>query len=612
MKYVVIPESTPRKGVPFYFAVEEYVARTFTDDDYFFIWQVDPCVMLGRNQLINNEINIENCHKDGVAICRRKSGGGCIYSDAGCLLFSYIVSDHDVARVFEQQMRMTARAVELAGVNVELSGRNDLLVEGRKVAGAAFYRMGRRSIMHNSLLYCTDFEKMQRYLTPSHAKLESKGVASVSQRVGNVGDYTQMEIPQFITVARQQICGADCRKLTEEDLRQIAEIEQRLASEEFIYGSNPKYSLQRRTHLEGVGTLEASVEVKSDRIAALNVTGDYFLMGDIDTEVIDRLRGVRFERQAVSEALQDVRIGDVVRGLTTEGFLRLLFGAVRKPSWLKMQSVGGKDYFETENIIREHGLHTICQSGRCPNRAECWKNRTATFLTHGDICTRACRFCNTLTGRPKPLDSEEPARVAESIRLMGLKYAVITSVDRDDLPDLGAAHWASIIEAVRHINPDTRIELLIPDFQGKTELMDIVLAAKPDVVGHNMETIRRLTPSVRSGARYDRSLSVLKYVSDHDVPAKTGFMLGLGEEPEEILQLMSDIYATGCRRLTIGQYLQPTHRHLPVEKYYTPEEFHQLRSEALNMGFKHVESGPLVRSSYHAAKAEQHPLQQQA
>ena len=228
--------------------------------------------------------------------------------------------------------------------------------------------------------------------------------------------------------------------------------------------------------------------------------------------------------------------------------------------------------------------------------------RTATLMIGGDICTRKCRFCNTLSGRPRLLNPDEPRRVAESVKALKLRYAVITSVDRDDLPDYGAAHWIKTIEEIRRLNPDTKIELLIPDFMGKADLIRQVMATHPHVAGHNMETVRRLTPSVRSVARYERSLEVLREIANCGITAKTGFMLGLGETHGEILETMDDILSTGCQRLTLGQYLQPTAEHLPVKAYITPEMFAEYKRIALEKGFKHVVSGPLVRSSYHAAE----------
>ncbi|NDV79341.1 lipoyl synthase [Dysgonomonas sp. 511] len=273
---------------------------------------------------------------------------------------------------------------------------------------------------------------------------------------------------------------------------------------------------------------------------------------------------------------------------------------IKKPEWLKVKLGGEGGYSHTHNILESHGLHTICSSGRCPNQGECWGRGTATFMIGGDICTRSCKFCNTKTGKPLPLDTDEPMKVAESVKLMELKHAVVTSVDRDDLPDMGALHWVATINKIREVNPATTIEVLIPDFQGKPELVDMVCAAAPEVISHNMETVRRLTPQVRSAARYDVSLSVLARIAANGCKAKSGIMLGLGETTDEILETMDDLLSANCLVLTMGQYLQPTRRHLPVEAYIHPDEFSRLKEIALSKGFSHVESGPLVRSSYHA------------
>lgn len=271
---------------------------------------------------------------------------------------------------------------------------------------------------------------------------------------------------------------------------------------------------------------------------------------------------------------------------------------LKKPEWLKIRLGDNEGYSHTKHIVEQHGLCTICTSGRCPNQGECWTRGTATFMILGDICTRSCRFCNTKTGRPLPPDSDEPRRVAESIRLMKLKYAVLTSVDRDDLPDLGCDHWVETVKKVRELNPDIKVETLIPDFQGKSELIAQIAQVAPDVVSHNMETVRRLTPQVRSAAKYDRSLQVLKQLADAGIVTKSGLMLGLGETEEELLQAMDDLLSVGCRILTLGQYLQPTRQHLEVQAYIHPDDFARYKEIALAKGFEKVASGPLVRSSY--------------
>lgn len=275
---------------------------------------------------------------------------------------------------------------------------------------------------------------------------------------------------------------------------------------------------------------------------------------------------------------------------------------VRKPEWLKISIGANERYTETKRIVESHCLHTICSSGRCPNMGECWGKGTATFMIAGDICTRSCKFCNTQTGRPLPLDPDEPAHVAESIALMKLSHAVITSVDRDDLPDLGAAHWAQTIREIKRLNPETTTEVLIPDFQGRKELVDQVIKACPEIISHNMETVKRISPQVRSAANYHTSLEVIRQIAESGITAKSGIMVGLGETPAEVEELIDDLISVGCKILTIGQYLQPTHKHFPVAAYITPEQFAVYKETGLKKGFEQVESAPLVRSSYHAEK----------
>ena len=275
---------------------------------------------------------------------------------------------------------------------------------------------------------------------------------------------------------------------------------------------------------------------------------------------------------------------------------------VRKPEWLKISIGANERYTETKRIVESHCLHTICSSGRCPNMGECWGKGTATFMIAGDICTRSCKFCNTQTGRPLPLDPDEPTHVAESIALMKLSHAVITSVDRDDLPDLGAAHWAQTIREIKRLNPETTTEVLIPDFQGRKELVDQVIKACPEIISHNMETVKRISPQVRSAANYHTSLEVIRQIAESGITEKSGIMVGLGETPAEVEELMDDLISVGCKILTIGQYLQPTHKHFPVAAYITPEQFAVYKETGLKKGFEQVESAPLVRSSYHAEK----------
>lgn len=274
----------------------------------------------------------------------------------------------------------------------------------------------------------------------------------------------------------------------------------------------------------------------------------------------------------------------------------------RKPEWLKIKLETGENYPKVKKIVELNKLHTICSSGKCPNIGQCWSIGTATFMISGDICTRSCKFCATKTGVPMPLDENEPQKIANSVNLMKLKHCVITSVDRDDLEDKSASHWAKTIEEIRKLNPNTTIEVLTPDFDGDENLLKIVFDAKPDVFGHNMETVKRLSNQTRSRAKYDVSLKVLELATKYGLIAKTGIMVGLGETEEEVVELMKDIRAVGVRLFTIGQYLQPTHKHIPVIEYVTPEQFAKYREIGMELGFDNVESGPLVRSSYMAEK----------
>ena len=274
----------------------------------------------------------------------------------------------------------------------------------------------------------------------------------------------------------------------------------------------------------------------------------------------------------------------------------------RKPSWLKVKLPTGKEYTNVRHIVSEHKLHTICESGNCPNMGECWGAGTATFMILGNICTRSCGFCAVKTGKPLPADLEEPSRVANSVKLMNVKHCVITSVDRDDLKDGGSIIWAETVNKVREVSPQTTMETLIPDFQGKWENLQRIIDVAPEIVSHNLETVRRLTKEVRIQAKYDRSLEVQKRLKEGGMKTKSGIMLGLGEKEDEVIETMQDLANVGCDILTIGQYLQPSPKHLPVMEFVPPTQFANFENIGLEMGFRFVESGPLVRSSYHAEK----------
>ncbi len=274
-----------------------------------------------------------------------------------------------------------------------------------------------------------------------------------------------------------------------------------------------------------------------------------------------------------------------------------------KPKWLRVKLPVGKKYKELRGLVDKYDLHTICTSGSCPNMGECWTEGTATFMILGNTCTRSCGFCGVKTGRPDDIDWAEPEKVARSIKLMGIKHAVVTSVDRDDLKDMGSIIWKETVAAIRRMNPETTLETLIPDFQGDKRNIDRIVEANPEVVSHNMETVRRLTREVRIQAKYDTSLEVLRYLKEQGINrTKSGIMLGLGEREEEVIQVMKDLRDNNVDVVTIGQYLQPSKKHLPVKEFITPEQFKKYETIGLEMGFRHVESGALVRSSYKAHK----------
>ncbi len=275
---------------------------------------------------------------------------------------------------------------------------------------------------------------------------------------------------------------------------------------------------------------------------------------------------------------------------------------LRKPEWLRTNLTDAYDYADVKDILDSGTLHTICESGRCPNKGECWKARTATFMILGDICTRSCKFCAVRHGEPLPPDYDEPEKLAKAVVAMNIRHCVLTSVTRDDLPDGGASLWAATIREVKSLTQSATIEALIPDFNGKTELIQKIINEEPEVISHNLETVKRLTPLVRIKAKYDTSIKVLSYIASHNIKAKSGIMVGLGESDEEVYETMDDLLDAGCEIITIGQYLQPSVNNLPVKRYVAPEVFDEYKRIGLEKGFRFVESQPLVRSSYHAEK----------
>lgn len=326
MVYVDIPGADGAMKLSFYLAAEEYVATLPSDREYFFTWQVPPTVIIGRNQLLEREVDLKFCRKNGIDVFRRKSGGGCVYSDMGCIMFSYISPGTDAPGAFVKYMGKTAEFLREAGMEASLSGRNDVLIGGRKVSGAAVYRLSGHIVMHNTLLVDTDLDLLEKAINPSGAKLHGKGVSSVRERVANICEFTPMSVPELRALARKMFCGDETLTLEDRDIERIREIEASLSSDEFVYGRNPSYTFERTLYIPGTGTLECFAQIKGGKIRDINIMGDYFLLGDLDNELTGRLKGTEFKRESVRKTLEGIDTGSIIRGLKPEGLLELLFG----------------------------------------------------------------------------------------------------------------------------------------------------------------------------------------------------------------------------------------------------------------------------------------------
>lgn len=324
MQYVVIPQGGGR-ALSFYLAVEEVVARRYPGVDAFFVWRVAPTVIIGRNQLTASEVDYAYCRAHGIDLVRRKSGGGAVFADRGDLMFSYVVTASDTAGAFRDAMQRTADVLRAAGVEASLSGRNDVMVGGKKVSGAALYRIGERCIIHNTLLFETDLDLLERVLTPPADKLSGKGVASVRERVMNVGGLTGMDIDTFVRFTREHLCGEDVLLLTEDDVSEAERLAALLASEEFVFGRNPRYTLVRKARIPGAGQFEAYLEIRGEKILGINLMGDFFVLGELDTDLLGRLTGLPYRRDAVAAALRGIPVGEIIRGLSAEDLLEILF-----------------------------------------------------------------------------------------------------------------------------------------------------------------------------------------------------------------------------------------------------------------------------------------------
>lgn len=602
-------------------ALELYVMRNMTDEA-FILWRNRPSILIGRNQNTLSEIHTNFVKDKGIDVVRRVSGGGTVFCDLGNINFSFITHKNKTSNgqsasgdgegwqnSFEKFASPVVSALKALGVNAAFSGRNDIVVDGMKVSGNAQYHEGSKLLHHGTMLYDGNLAELAGALKSKPLKFTDKSVKSVAARVTNISNHLaeKMDVLAFREYLKQYIMKENqietVYHLSETDLEAIHAIQkEKFESYEWNYGKSPSYSFNNEARFPA-GTFEFHAQVKNGLLDKLEINGDFFGEAPVE-ELCSQLTGVRFAEADLRERLSELPLERYVQNLSRDELVRGLLDLHRtgKPEWLKVKLQGGQETKKVKVLLSELSLHTVCQEANCPNQMECFNKGTATFMILGRNCTRNCTFCNVTREMPDPVDSDEPEKVAEAVKRLNLRHAVITSVTRDDLPDQGAGQFAAVVAAIRKAMPETVVELLIPDLSGREDLLDTVLAAQPDVLNHNVETVPELYDSVRPMADFNRSLAVLAYVKKKapHMKTKSGIMLGLGETDEQLLEAMKALRAADCDILTLGQYLQPSEAHLPVVSYVRPEKFEALKQLALSLGFKSVASSPLVRSSYHA------------
>jgi lipoic acid synthetase len=610
-------------------------------EEAFILWRNRPSILVGRNQNTLSEIHMDYVKEKGIDVVRRRSGGGTVFCDLGNLNFTFITrkkkcSEETVKQGeltscsggFEKFARPVISALQSLGVPAQFSGRNDILVNDMKVSGNAQYHEGDWLLHHGTLLYSGNMQELVGALKSKPLKFIDKSVKSVASRVTNISDHmaTQMDVLAFRDYLKAYIMKENkiekVYELTEKDFIEIEKIQkEKFESYEWNYGKSPSYAFYNEARFKA-GTFEFHAQVKAGQIKALEINGDYFGERDM-SELCEQLVGTRFEEQALFEKLEEVDLNTYAQNLSLAAFVSGILGLQEdknsmdqayvlpaakpntkgpKPEWLRVKLQGGKETQKVKVLLSELSLNTVCQEANCPNQMECYNKGTATFMILGRNCTRNCTFCNVTRLAPDPVDENEPEKVAEAVAKLGLKHAVITSVTRDDLEDQGASQFAAVVRAIRKKTSNVIIELLIPDLQGRKDLLDIILRSEPDILNHNVETVPELYGKVRPMANFERSLSVLAYSKEKapHLKTKSGIMLGLGETPEQVKVALLALRKVNCDILTLGQYLQPSPQHIDVVEYVHPNQFEAYKEMALAMGFKSVASSPLVRSSYHA------------
>lgn len=619
MIYIVNDSTDPF----FNHALEAYVLSELKEEA-FILWRNRPSILIGRNQNTLSEIHQDFVKKNGIDVVRRLSGGGTVFCDLGNINFTFITRKTGASNKTENSFIRFAQPVVTAlnslGVPAEFSGRNDILVSGMKVSGNAQYHEGEWLLHHGTLLFDGNLKELVGALKSKPLKFVDKSVKSVASRVTNIAEHLPqpMTVLAFRDYLKETIMAQygieNVYQLSEKDLIGIEKIQkEKFETYEWNYGKSPRYAFHNACRF-AAGTFELEAQIKGGLLEQLNIYGDFFGEKPV-SELSEALSGTKYTEEALLERLSHITLNDYAQHLKNEELVSALLGMETdfkaaepkrqtgpKPDWLRVKLQGGQETQKVKVLLSELSLNTVCQEANCPNQMECYNKGTATFMILGRNCTRNCTFCNVTRLAPDPVDQDEPEKVAKAIEKLGLKYAVITSVTRDDLPDQGAAHFAAVVRAIRARCKEVKVELLIPDMQGREELLDIILDSEPDVLNHNVETVPALYSRVRPMANFQRSLDVLAYAKKKkpQLKTKSGIMLGLGETEEQVIAALEALREVNCDMLTLGQYLQPSPQHIDVVEYVRPEQFEALRLKALELGFRSVASAPLVRSSYHA------------
>lgn len=601
-------------------AAEEYLMNHF-DEEVLMLWINKPSILIGRNQNTLSEINFDYIKENEIEVVRRLSGGGTVYNDQGNINFTFITYSNNSRKTGENRFEKFANpiieALGTLGIEASFSGRNDITIDGKKISGNAQYFQGNKLLHHGTILYDCNLKELGLALKSKDIKFQDKSVKSVSSRVTNIIDYMASPLPTsaFRQYLESYLVNTEdvssIYEFTESDLEAIEKIaSKRFRSWDWNYGKSPAYKYENAVKYP-CGVVEYHLNVENGWIKDISIHGDFFGKKNV-SELEEKLLNCRHEDLDLADRLGPIEVDDYILGLSKEEFIEALMDVKnkkeaipmnqRKPEWIRTKIQGGNISKRVNNLISDLSLNTVCTEASCPNKMECFNRGTATFIVLGKNCTRNCTFCNVTKELPEQVDPLEPINIAKAIQRLQLKHAVITSVTRDDLEDQGANHFKQIVEEIRLLNPEVTVELLIPDMQGRKDLIDIIIDSEPDVLNHNIETVPELYSSIRPMAIFDRSIELLKYVKEQKphMRTKSGMMLGLGESRDQVLDVLKRLREADCDMLTLGQYLQPSQAHVPLVEYIHPDQFEEYRLIALDLGFKKVASSPLVRSSYYA------------